>query len=1117
MSRNAVLDVLTRAVRGRTVKVAMPVLLATLSVGGSRALGAVQLSLLEDSVLDSGALLFASNATYGRAINSVSYQTEALMTYGGYQYATWYHLGSDEDVYLARRSLSGGSWQVMDTGFNMTNTTSDAHNVISMGISGDGTVHLSWDHHNNTLKYANTDGGSATGSTWNSSIFNSQMSSLNVGGSTIYDVTYPRFITDPTSGDMYMTYRTGYSGNGDMNMVAYDSSSGLWGSSSQIINGSSADVNPYLNGMDVDSTGRLHTTWTWRPTAGSSNYYLMYAYSDNGGATWNNSDGVNLGSTVYPNSPGILIDDGNSGNGVLGELNIYNSIMNQQTQIVDGDGRVHMVMWHADDANRDSVSGFNTSASAYFHYYRDPSTGDWARTELPTDYAVGSRPDIAYDADGNIFVTYVTPGVGDSGGYYTDGDLVVASASLASGYTDWEVVYTDQRDFIGEPKFDQKRLLVDGVLSVYIQENDDAVTWRTGTPLHVIDFSVDSILQWVGDDSGNWTVGSGTDWDTNGDGVGNIAYSAGKTVWFGDGASTYNVNISNTVSPGATVFNHTSNTYTMTGAGIAGSGGLSVEGGGSVVLNNSANTYSGDTNVSNGTLSLQGNATIANSANINVTESGTLDVSGLASTFTLSNGQTLNNNSNSTVVGNVIAGDGSAVTGKGTFNGNLTAQSGSTIQIGGAGLTVIANVALIDDFDAYDNSSTTSLGATPNNLTGDTWIGVWDGTGGALITDDPDGDQSLAVREGSGWRGAETDLANNFAGDFSLADGQTATYFFQVMAEGNSTDCMIGLAESRASVDENNSWQDFSVMPYIAGGNLKVYGDNIGDQYVTPMTSGDWYNVWVVVDNDTKTFDMYWSTGTDGGTLAYSDVEFGRITNPTNLEAFAAMNAGTDLVHVDNLYMMLGESIANPLVSGESVSFAADVMTVDGDVILETGSTVIFDIATDGISDLLDISGELTAGGTLEVVLEATAPALELGDQFDLFDFASASGAFNDFILPELSAGLYWDTTALLSTGMLTVVDSIVMLDGDLNGDGFVGLDDLDIVLSAWNQNVTAGDWAAGDPSGDGYVGLDDLDIILGNWNAGTPAGENAAIPEPTSALLVAGCVLAGVSRRNRA
>ena len=68
---------------------------------------------------------------------------------------------------------------------------------------------------------------------------------------------------------------------------------------------------------------------------------------------------------------------------------------------------------------------------------------------------------------------------------------------------------------------------------------------------------------------------------------------------------------------------------------------------------------------------------------------------------------------------------------------------------------------------------------------------------------------------------------------------------------------------------------------------------------------------------------------------------------------------------------------------------------------------------------------------------------------------------------------------------------------GDLDGDGFVGLNDLDIVLNHWNQNVTPGDHTLGDPNGDGFVGLDDLDILLNSWNAGTPPAPGNAVPEP--------------------
>ena len=67
-----------------------------------------------------------------------------------------------------------------------------------------------------------------------------------------------------------------------------------------------------------------------------------------------------------------------------------------------------------------------------------------------------------------------------------------------------------------------------------------------------------------------------------------------------------------------------------------------------------------------------------------------------------------------------------------------------------------------------------------------------------------------------------------------------------------------------------------------------------------------------------------------------------------------------------------------------------------------------------------------------------------------------------------------------------------VGIPGDLNGDGYVGLDDLQPILDHWNQYVTVGDASMGDIAGpgatapDGYVGLDDLQPVLDHWNEGT-------------------------------
>jgi len=89
-------------------------------------------------------------------------------------------------------------------------------------------------------------------------------------------------------------------------------------------------------------------------------------------------------------------------------------------------------------------------------------------------------------------------------------------------------------------------------------------------------------------------------------------------------------------------------------------------------------------------------------------------------------------------------------------------------------------------------------------------------------------------------------------------------------------------------------------------------------------------------------------------------------------------------------------------------------------------------------------------------------------------------------------------------------------LDGDLNGDGFVGVDDLNIVLTNWNQTVTPGDLLSGDPTGEGFVGVDDLNVVLSNWNAGTPptAEATGTVPEPGTLSL--SCLTATLLLRRR-
>ena len=131
--------------------------------------------------------------------------------------------------------------------------------------------------------------------------------------------------------------------------------------------------------------------------------------------------------------------------------------------------------------------------------------------------------------------------------------------------------------------------------------------------------------------------------------------------------------------------------------------------------------------------------------------------------------------------------------------------------------------------------------------------------------------------------------------------------------------------------------------------------------------------------------------------------------------------------------------------------------------------------------------------------------------EFDSYD--PSLGAYN---LANNDDLLYGHTSVLAIS--VDTYAHLASIEGDLNGDGFVGIDDLGIVLSNWNQNVPPADPLA-DPSGDSFVGIDDLNLVLANWNAGTPPGifpASSNIPEPAVPTIMGIACVSALARRGK-
>ncbi len=209
-------------------------------------------------------------------INTTIFRHNSLVSHGQTQYIAFYN--ADSQAVLGKRRLPNGEWQLAVTPYKAN--VGDAHNSISIMTDGDGYLHMSWDHHNDPLRYCKSlEPGSLKMST-----------PLTMTGIKEHKVTYPEFYRF-SDGDLLFVYRDGSSGNGNVMINYYDVETRTWAKRQDSFIDGENERNAYWQ-LTIDSRDVIHISWVWRESGDvATNHDVCYAKSLDRGFSWIRSDG----------------------------------------------------------------------------------------------------------------------------------------------------------------------------------------------------------------------------------------------------------------------------------------------------------------------------------------------------------------------------------------------------------------------------------------------------------------------------------------------------------------------------------------------------------------------------------------------------------------------------------------------------------------------------------------------------------------------------------------------------------------------------------------------------------------------------------------------------------
>lgn len=448
-----------------------------------------------------------------------------------------------------------------------------------------------------------------------------------------------------------------------------------------------------------------------------------------------------------------------------------------------------------------------------------------------------------------------------------------------------------------------------------------------------------------------------------------------------------NLTFDNTVSLGAATRTFTQgNNGTNTFSGVfsnSGSGGLTFAANASTTgrfdITNTANTFTGNINVNGGEVRFTADGSLGDAANDIIIDGGRFATAS-ATTYALGGGR------------DVFVGDGAGTAISVTTSGTLTIDSAianKTSETGswskqGAGILELGGTSTYTGSTAVQQG-TLRLTTGNNRLPTGTLVSLGQASSTNLGTLDLNGrNQQLTGLVSTTGTNATTN--NNTVTSATAAtltlDGSGSHSF------GDGTNANSGVITGSISLVKN-------------GAGTQTLGD------INTYTGTTTVNNGILALSGTGTLGSGNIT-LGGGTLSIAGIS----TSTYSIGIGQSLLGSGDINSTDKTLEILGT-----LAPGSSPG----TIDLTGNLALGSGSTSIFEITglTPGDFDQVNVSGLLTLGGTLNLI---TTGSYSNGDFVQLFDAGSFAGTFASITGTDLGGGLSWNTSALSTSGIITVV-----------------------------------------------------------------------------------------------